>query len=325
MPAPGGKPGSSLDASSVLALSGGIGGAKLTLGLQGVLAPGALTVIVNTGDDFEHLGLAICPDIDTTLYTLAGIANPELGWGRADETWVCMQELERLGAESWFRLGDRDLAVHIERTRRLAAGDSLDEIVGDLARRFGIASRVLPMSNDRVRTVVDTDEGTLAFQQYFVRRHCEPAIRAIRCDGAAESRPSMRAADLQRADAVIICPSNPYLSIEPILAIPGWRSALEGCEAPVVAVSPLIGGAAVKGPTAKIMRELSIEVSPLAIAHHYRGIIDGFVLDSADEALAAHFDLPLLITNTLMRTIEDKQRLAREVLEFASTLRHRSS
>jgi len=307
--------------SSVLALSGGIGGAKLVLGLEGVLPAGDLTVVVNTGDDFEHLGLAISPDIDTTLYTLAGLANPELGWGRADESWGCMQELERLGAESWFRLGDRDLAIHIERTRRLADGEPLADIVADFARRLSVASRVLPMSNDRVRTMVDTDEGTLAFQHYFVRRRCEPAVRAIRYEGAAQARPATDVSALLAGEAVIICPSNPYLSIDPILAIPGWRSALKARATPIVAVSPLIGGAAVKGPTAKIMRELSIEVSPLAIARHYQGLIDGFVLDAVDATLAARFDVPVLVTNTLMRTVDDKKRLAREVLEFAATLR----
>jgi LPPG:FO 2-phospho-L-lactate transferase len=310
-----------MSTAPVVALCGGIGGAKLALGLQDVLAPERLTLVVNTGDDFEHLGLAISPDVDTTLYTLAGIANPELGWGRAGETWSFMQELERLGGESWFRLGDKDLAVHIERTRRLVAGESLAAIVGDFARRFGIAVRVLPMSDDPVRTVVDTDEGTLEFQHYFVRRRCEPVIRAIRYPGATEAQPSIPALDVAHAEAVIICPSNPYLSIEPILAIPGWRAALEACEAPVIAVSPLIGGAAVKGPTAKIMRELSIDVSPLAIARHYHRIIDGFVLDTVDQALAPRFDVPLLVTNTLMRTLEDKRRLAREVLEFAAGLR----
>jgi LPPG:FO 2-phospho-L-lactate transferase len=325
MATPAAQSASGTGIGSVLAISGGIGGAKLALGLQATLAPGALTVVVNTGDDFEHLGLAISPDIDTTLYTLGGIANPQLGWGRADETWGCMQELERLGAESWFRLGDKDLAVHIERTRRIAAGHPLGDIVDDLARRFGIASRVLPMSNDRVRTVLDTDEGSLEFQHYFVRRRCEPPIRGLRYEGAAQARPSVSAEQALLADAAIICPSNPYLSIDPILAIPGWRSALERCEAPVVAISPLIGGAAVKGPTAKIMHELSFDVSPVTIAGHYQHIIDGFVLDSVDQALAPRFDIPLLVTNTLMRTVEDKQRLAREVLDFAATLRRAKS
>jgi len=309
---------------SVLALSGGIGGVKLALGLQSILAPAQLTVAVNTGDDFEHLGLAISPDVDTTLYTLSGQANTELGWGRAGETWAFMEELGRLGAETWFRLGDKDLAVHVERTRRLAAGEPLSDVVYDFARRFGLATRVLPMSNDRVRTIVETSAGTLSFQQYFVKYACRPRVSAIRYEGAEHARPVPAAlAMLQEPDlaAVVICPSNPYLSIEPLLAIPGWRAALRATKVPVIAVSPLIGGEAVKGPTAKIMRELGLAVSALTVARHYEGIVRGFVLDAADAALAPRFGMPVHVTPTLMRTLADKERLAREVLEFARALR----
>lgn len=308
---------------AVLALCGGIGGAKLALGLQGVVAPGKLAVAVNTGDDFEHLGLAISPDVDTVLYTLAGLANAELGWGRSGETWSFMGELERLGGETWFRLGDGDLAVHVERTRRLAAGEPLSAIVADFGRRFGLATRVLPMSDERVRTTVETGVGTLGFQHYFVKHRCAPLVTAIRFDGAERSLPLAAALQvLEQPDlaAIVICPSNPYLSIDPILAIPGWRLALRESRAPVIAVSPLIGGAAVKGPTAKIMRELGLEVSPLTVARHYAGIIRGFVLDEADAALASGFDVPVHVTRTLMRTLADKERLAREVLGFARTL-----
>jgi LPPG:FO 2-phospho-L-lactate transferase len=309
----------------VLALSGGIGGAKLALGLQGVIAPGQLTVVVNTGDDFEHLGLAISPDIDTTLYTLSGLANAELGWGRAGETWHFMTELERLGGEGWFRLGDNDLAVHVERTRRLAGGESLSAIVADFGRRFGLVTSVLPMTDDRVRTIIETAEGTLSFQHYFVKHRCAPTIVSIRYDGAERARPVDAAGPvLTRPElaAVVICPSNPYLSVDPILAVPGWRSALRSSRAPVVAVSPIVGGEAVKGPTAKIMRELGLEVSPLTVARHYEGIIRGFVLDEADAALASRFDVPVHVAPTLMRTLADKERLAREVLEFASALQN---
>ena len=307
----------------ILALSGGIGGAKLALGLQSVLAPGELHVVVNSGDDFEHLGLSICPDVDTTLYTLAGIANPELGWGRAAESWNFMAELERLGGESWFRLGDKDLAVHLARTRRLATGEPLGAIIADLAKRFGVASGVAPMSDDPVRTIVDTDEGTLGFQHYFVRRRCAPVVRAIRYEGAAAARPHARSLALLEpgsSAAVVICPSNPYLSIDPILSIPGWRSALIASPAPVVAVSPLIAGQAVKGPTAKIMRELGLEASSRTIAHHYAGLLDGLVLDEADASDADALDIPVLVASTLMRGAEDKARLARRVLEFAASL-----
>jgi LPPG:FO 2-phospho-L-lactate transferase len=309
---------------SVLAISGGIGGAKLALGLQGVLGHGELAVALNTGDDFEHLGLAISPDVDTALYTLAGVSNAELGWGRADESWNFMAELERLGGESWFRLGDKDLAVHVERTRRLAAGESLSHIVADFARRFGLATRALPMSDDPVRTLVETETGVLSFQQYFVRLRCAPRVRAIRFEGAARARPSAQALELLaggRLAAVVICPSNPYLSVDPFFAMREWRAALEACAAPVVAVSPLIGGEAVKGPTAKIMRELALEASPVTVARHYAGLIDGFVLDRADAAFAQEIDVPVHLAHTLMRTLADKEHLAREVIGFAQRLR----
>ncbi len=313
-----------MSAGSVLALSGGIGGVKLALGLQGTCSPGGLTIVVNTGDDFEHLGLAISPDVDTTLYTLSGRVNTELGWGRDGESWNFMAELERLGGESWFRLGDKDLALHLERTRRLVAGEPLSEIVADFGRRFGLDTRVVPMTNDRVRTIVDTAEGTLGFQHYFVKRRCEPVVTSIRFEGAQSARPTPAAVQaLDRTDlaAVVICPSNPFLSVDPILAMPGWSMALRSSHAPVIAVSPLIGGEAVKGPTAKIMRELGLEVSPLTVAKHYAGVIGGFVLDEADAALAPHFDIPVRVAPTLMRTRGDKERLAREVLDFASALR----
>ncbi len=309
---------------SVLALSGGIGGAKLALGLQGILAPGGLTVVVNTGDDFEHLGLAISPDLDTTLYTLAGLASPELGWGRAEESWNFMGELDRLGGEVWFRLGDKDLALHIERSRRLAAGESPASIAAYLAGRLGVATHIVPMSDDRVRTVLETEEGTLGFQHYFVRRRCEPAVRGIRYQGAEQARAATRALEGLRGSgfaAAVICPSNPYLSIDPILAIPGWRAGLAARKVPVIAVSPLIAGEAVKGPTAKIMRELGLEVSPLTVARHYAPLIDGFVLDEADAGLADEFDVPVCVAPTLMRSLADKERLAREVLAFALGLR----
>jgi LPPG:FO 2-phospho-L-lactate transferase len=311
----------------VLAFSGGIGGAKLALGLQSVLDPGSLTVVVNTGDDFEHLGLAISPDVDTTLYTLSGLANPELGWGRAEESWNFMREFARLGGEEWFQLGDKDLALHLERTRRLASGESLTSVVAGFAERLGVPSHVVPMSDDRVRTVLDTDEGRLAFQHYFVRRRCVPAVQAIHYEGAETARTAaatVRALRDSRFGAVVICPSNPYLSVDPILAISGWRDALASSTSPVIAVSPLIAGQAVKGPTAKIMRELALEVSPLTVARHYAPLLDGFVLDEADAAFAAQFELPVRIAPTLMRDLADKERLAREVLTFADMLRRSS-
>ena len=243
----------SQDNGFVLALSGGIGGAKLALGLYRILLPGALTVVANTGDDFEHLGLSISPDIDTLLYTLAGVDNPELGWGRCDETWTFMKALGDLGGETWFNLGDGDLATHVERTRRLAAGESLSGITDDFCRRLGISARLLPMSEDRVRTRLRTAEGWLDFQDYFVRRHCAPVVREIAFAGADEARPQssfLAALTDDTLRAVVICPSNPFISIDPILSLPGVRQALRACPASVMAVSPIIGGQAVNGPTA---------------------------------------------------------------------------
>ena len=308
----------------ILTLTGGIGGAKLCLGLQRVLPPDSLRIAVNTGDDFEHLGLRICPDIDTTLYTLGGLANTELGWGRRDETWSFMQALSSLGGETWFRLGDGDLALHVERTRRLAGGESLSAIIRDLAARLGCEPAVFPMSDDPVSTIVSSTEGELGFQEYFVRRRCEPAVVSLSFRGAETAR---IAQDLgqsllsPRLRAIVIAPSNPYLSIDPLLALPGMRPLLRQSGAPVIAVTPIIGGAAVKGPTAKIMKELGVTPSPVSIAAHYRGLIDGFVLDSRDAALAGHIDVPVQLCDTLMVSLEDRDRVARSVLEFIGRLR----
>ena len=305
---------------SVLALSGGIGGAKLALGLYRVLPPETLTVIANTGDDFEHLGLSISPDIDTLLYTLGGIDNLELGWGRRDETWTFMAALESLGGETWFKLGDGDLATHVERTRRLAAGESLTQITGDFRRRLGISARLLPMSDDRVRTRLRTEEGWLDFQDYFVRLHSEPVVREIVYAGASEARanPDFLAALLDDdLELVVICPSNPFLSVDPMLSLPGVRDALRRCRAPVAAVSPIIGGKAVKGPTAKIMAELGLPIGAAAIARHYVDILDLFVADEADADIVAELEIPVILTRTLMVTLEDRDALARRVLAAA--------
>ncbi len=321
----------------ILALAGGVGGAKLAAGLEAALdAPQDLLTVVNTGDDFEHLGLSICPDLDTVMYTLSGRANPETGWGLADESWNFLEALGALGGEDWFRLGDRDLATHVERTRRLRAGETLSRVTADLCRRLGVPSRVAPMSDEPVRTVVETPDGDLPFQEYFVRRRCEPAVQGLRFEGAAAARMSagFEAAFADPAlDAVVVCPSNPYLSIDPILAVPGVRAALAGCAAPVVAVSPIVGGRAIKGPAAKIMEELGVEVSAAAVAARYRDLLDGFVLDETDRALAAAIEsegaagtrAPLRVTveQTVMRTGEDRTRLAERVLGFARLLHER--
>ena len=302
---------------SLVALSGGIGGAKLALGLHRVLPPETLTVIANTGDDFEHLGLSISPDIDTLLYTLGGIDNLELGWGRRDETWTFMAALESLGGETWFKLGDGDLATHVERTRRLAAGESLTQITDDFRRRFGISARILPMSEDRVCTRLRTDDGWLDFQDYFVRLRSSPVVREVAYAGSSEARANpdllaaLAAGDLE---AVVICPSNPFLSIDPILSLPGVREALRACRAPVVAVSPIIGGKAVKGPTAKLMAELGLPVSAAAVAEHYADLLDIYVVDEADAAEISELGVPVILSHTLMVTLEDRDALARTVL-----------
>jgi len=312
---------------SVVALSGGIGGAKLSLGLKHVLPTDALTVIANTGDDFEHLGLVISPDIDTTVYTLSGLANTELGWGRAGETWSFMASLKALGGEAWFNLGDGDLALHVLRTRRLAAGETLSAITADFCRRLGVGARVVPMSDQPVRTMVHTPDGALLFQHYFVRERCEPRVTGFEFAGAAVASPApaaLRALADPGLEAVAICPSNPFISIDPILAVPGMRAALLAAAAPRIAVSPIVAGAAIKGPTAKMMAELGLPSSAVAVAEHYRGLIDGFVLDEADAPLAGAIEalgMAVRVAPTLMRSLDDRTGLARAVLDFAATLR----
>lgn len=311
-----------MTAQHVLCISGGVGGAKLLLGLQRVLPEGCLTAVVNTGDDFDHLGLRICPDVDTALYTLGGLANRELGWGRRDETWHFMDTLESLGGETWFRLGDRDLALHVERTRRLGEGQSLTEVTAAIACRFGIPTRVLPMTDDRVSTRVLTDEGELPFQDYFVRLRCQPVLRQCRFEGAASAQVSaaVEAALQQPLRAVVIAPSNPWLSIAPILALPRMKALLRQCPAPVIAVTPVMGGNSVKGPTAKIMAEMGLEISPAAVVAYYSGVIDGFVLDGLDRDQAGSLPVPVTVTDTLMKSDEDRDRVGRAVLELADRI-----
>jgi LPPG:FO 2-phospho-L-lactate transferase len=316
-------------AIKVLALSGGVGGAKLALGLSRRLAPGELAVLVNTGDDFTHLGLRICPDLDTVLYTLSGVVHPDQGWGRADETFGFMQELRRQGGPDWFLLGDRDLVLHVERTRRLAEGERLTQIMNDLASRFGVASRLLPMSDTPVSTLLDTDAGALEFQHYFVRLRAMPKVQRLHYAGAAQARPTDEILDLLRSrslEAIILCPSNPYLSIDPVLAVPGLRLALRAAQVPIVAVSPLIAGRAIKGPTTKIMAELGIAADALAIARHYSGLIDGLLIDEVDatpdtRAALEQTGLRVGVTRTLMKTLDDRERVAQAAIELAAALR----
>jgi len=310
------------DQGRVVAICGGVGGAKLALGLSRAVGSD-LTVIVNTGDDFEHLGLAISPDLDTVLYTLAGVANKELGWGRADETWNFMDALRHLGGEAWFQLGDRDLALHVQRTQQLNSGVSLTSFMQKAARQHNIAATILPMSDDPVRTMLSTSRGRLAFQRYFVEHRCAPQVNGIFFEGAEDARPSnevlsaLQAPDLR---AVIICPSNPYLSIDPILAVPGMRSLIEGAKAPVIAVSPIIGGAAVKGPTTKIMAELGVPSTSRSIARHYGGLLHGLIIDADDAAEGDEIRSLVHAVPTLMKTDQDRDRLAREALKFADQI-----
>lgn len=305
-------------------LSGGVGGAKFVLGLSRVLRPEQLTVIANTGDDFTHLGLAISPDLDTLMYTLAASVNEATGWGCRDETWSCMAALEVLGGETWFRLGDRDLATHLERTRLLASGQTLTQVTRHLCAQLGVSVSVLPMSDAPIRTLIDSDAGPLAFQDYFVRRRAEPRVTALRYEGATRAPPTAALASLLTDPdlaAIFIAPSNPWLSIDPILAIPSLAAALRSSAAPVIAVSPIVGGQALKGPTAKIMQELGVPVTAGAVAHHYRDLLDGYILDDADRAEADPLiadGLAVGATHTVMTTLEDRVRLAEFALGFAA-------
>ena len=305
----------------IIALSGGIGGAKLALGLSHVLPPEELLIIANTGDDFEHYGLTICPDTDTLLYTLAGLDNPQLGWGRADESWAFMETLASLGGADWFRLGDRDLALHVLRSHRLRAGESLSAITDDFRRHFGIGPRILPMSDDPVRTQISTDQGWLDFQDWFVRLRAEPLARAVKFSGVEQARPQPVLLEALRAQprGIVICPSNPFISIEPILAVPGLRDAIAASGAPVVAVSPIIAGQAVKGPTARMFEALGVTPSAAAVATRYGDLLDGYVMEHGDDA--AGISPRVFHAATLMRDLADKTALARQVLAAIEALR----
>lgn len=311
----------------IVVLAGGVGGARLARGVLRVIPAGELTVIVNTADDFEHLGLSISPDLDTVMYTLAGLENGSQGWGIAGETWSFMSALERLGGETWFRLGDRDLATHVERTRKLAAGENLDNVTSQLCAALGIAARVLPMTNDRVRTIVQSDQGVLGFQDYFVRRQCVPRIFGLDFEGAstaAANPDALAALHSPTLEAVVLAPSNPFVSVAPILAVADLAQAIARRKVPLVAVCPIVGGKAVKGPAAKMMSELGHEASALGIARHYRDLIDGLVIDDADAAAAQpirDLGIAVCITDTIMRDDDGRRRVAAETLDFARALR----
>ncbi len=313
---------------SVLALSGGVGGAKLALGLADVLPPGQLHIVANTADDFRHLGLHISPDIDTLLYTLSENANEVLGWGLADESWNALDALQRLGGDTWFRLGDKDLATHLWRTCLLDRGESLSQITDLLARQLGIASHIHPMSDGLVRTTVRCQGLDLPFQQYFVKEQCKPVVTGFSFEGITDAQPNASIMALLRDAAfaaIVVCPSNPFVSIDPILQIPGFWPALRDNSAPVVLVSPIVAGIAIKGPAAKMMAELGVPVTALGVAQHYcdryPGLLDYFVIDESDATLADEIiglGVEVAVAPTVMKSRTDKQRLARFTLDLVA-------
>ncbi len=304
----------------VVLLAGGVGGAKLALGMAHALPPGSLTIIVNTADDFEHLGLHVSPDVDTVMYTLAGLANPQTGWGIAGDTFQAMEMVARYGGPTWFRLGDRDLGTNLMRTMLLRQGHTLTETTCRLCAALGVRHSLLPMSDDPVRTVLETDQGVLGFQEYFVRERWQPIVHRIRFEGCAEARPGQPVAEaLEEAELIVFAPSNPFLSIDPILSVTGIRERIARTGAPCVAVTPVIAGQAVKGPTVKLMKELGIDVSPVGIVHHYEDLLDGIILDKVDGHLVEaikKLGLHATTAQTLMNTLSDKVHLANMLLEW---------
>lgn len=305
-----------------LLLSGGVGGAKLALGMARTMDPGRLVVVANTGDDFEHMGLRICPDIDTLSYTLSGLSDPVRGWGRENETWSFMGALSSLGGDDWFNLGDADLALHVLRTHLLRGGLSLTEVTQQVCGRLGINTKILPMSDDQVSTSVETEQGRLDFQTYFVRERCVPRVTGFVFEGQEAARLNPAVSDLfarGEVDAVVVAPSNPYVSIDPILGVPGFRKILRGFEGPVVAVSPVVGGDAIKGPTAKMMKELGVACNVLSIAERYRDFLDGLLIDQVDAGLmpgVSEMGLACRTAQTVMTTVKEKDAVARVCAAF---------
>jgi LPPG:FO 2-phospho-L-lactate transferase len=303
----------------ITALAGGIGAAKLLLGLASIVEPDRLTIIANTGDDIVLHGLRICPDIDTLTYTLGGIVNEETGWGLAGDTFECLNRLRRYGQPAWFNLGDRDLATHIFRSQALAEGRSLTDTTDEIRRRLGVGPRVLPMTDSYAPTTVITDEGDLHVQEYLVVRKCEPAVKGVRYEGIETCQPANGVeAAIRDAAAVIICPSNPFISIGPVLAVPRIRDALRETRATVAAITPIVGGRALKGPAAAMLRDLGQEVSALGVARLYRDFVRVFVLDIVDAHLTSSIEdlgMRVAVAQTVMRRFEDKRNLARVVVD----------
>ncbi|MEC8395662.1 MAG: 2-phospho-L-lactate transferase [SAR324 cluster bacterium] len=309
-----------------LALSGGIGGAKLALGLEHIFNSPKLMIAGNTGDDFEHFGLNISPDLDTLLYTLSGKSDLERGWGLANETWSFMKAMKEIGGETWFQLGDRDLAIHVERTRRLKEGERLSLITSSFCRKFGVKSHIVPATDDSLKTLVKTPKGILSFQHYFVREQCRPKILGLNYEGSENAQPCPaleEALESSLLETVVLCPSNPFLSIDPILAVKGVREKLKSSNARVLAVSPIVGGDAVKGPTANNLRDLGFSVSAYTIAKYYSDFIDGFMLDKEDENEISRIEslgIQVGLADTVMTDLQSKIKLAEDVLRFSKTL-----
>jgi LPPG:FO 2-phospho-L-lactate transferase len=308
----------------IVALAGGVGGAKMAQGLQRVLPAGELTVIVNTADDFELYGLHISPDLDTVMYTLAGIADPVNGWGVAGDTRHTLDAISRYGRDPWFLLGDQDFATHVLRSERLRSGATLSTVTLELSSALGIPGPILPMTDDRVATLLDTPAGRLDFQDYFVGRRQSDDVLGVTFSGIEQANAQPQALEaIRSAKAIVIAPSNPIVSVAPILGTPGAREAITAASAPVVAVSPIIGGRALKGPAAKMLETLGHEVSALGVARLYEGLIDGLVIDESDRELAPAIELlgpRVLVTSTIMGDADDRARLASEVVDFAAAL-----
>jgi LPPG:FO 2-phospho-L-lactate transferase len=307
----------------VLALTGGVGGAKLARGLAAVLAKGQLSIVANTGDDFDYWGLRVCPDLDSVMYALADLNDQKRGWGVRDESWRTQTAMHRLGGDEWFQIGDQDLATHLLRTQGLATGDTLTSITAQMCRRLGIAQQLLPMAEQTVSTKVNTDKGWLEFQEYFVRDQCEPEIRELAFAGIENAQLNPAVAELLSSDeleVIIICPSNPFVSIDPILSIPGCRQMLKNAAAPVIAISPIVAGRAIKGPAAKMMRELNMPITAAAVASYYGDLLDGYVLDELDTEQAdevAALGIDVCIAPSMMGDLDSKIRLAEAVLDFS--------
>jgi len=309
-----------LENSKVLALAGGVGGAKLALGLRDILDEESLAIVVNTGDDEEFFGLHVSPDLDTVMYTLGGIANPDTGWGISGETFRSLNRLRQYGVDTWFNLGDLDMATHIRRTQLLGQGNTLSEVTNSLCSSLGIAHSIFPMTDDTLKTIVITEISEMSFQEYFVKNRCDPRVISLRFDSPSECSPSPGfVTALNESDLLVFCPSNPFLSVDPILAVPGVRKKIENFRGARIAVSPIVGGEAIKGPAGKILRELGHEVSCVGVAKRYVDLCDVFIIDNVDADLASTIEklgMRVVVTNTIMNNDQEKRTLAQEILSL---------